>query len=125
MLNKAEILEAQDLPREEVQIPEWKGSVYVQTMTADAKDTFEGTLLEGGKATIAGIRAKLAVATVVDEAGNCLFGLADVEALGKKSGKALDRIFTVAQRLNAISDADLKEMEKNSSSGPGAASPSA
>jgi hypothetical protein len=59
------------------------------------------------------VRAYLAVLTVVDEAGNNLFSFKDVEALGRKSAAALDRIFETAQRLNSLNAADIETLEKN------------
>ena len=36
------------------------------------------------------------------------------ESLGRKSAKALERVFDVAQRLNGMGADDIKEMAKNS-----------
>jgi hypothetical protein len=41
-----------------------------------------------------------------------------VEALGKKSAAALNRVFEVAQRLSGITDDDVEELAKNSVGGP-------
>ena len=34
--------------------------------------------------------------------------------MGKKGAKALDRVFSVAQKINGISDGDVEELAKNS-----------
>ncbi len=66
-----------------------------------------------GKVNAENIRARLVALTTIDEAGNRLFDDGDVEALGAKSAAALARVFTVAQRLNALSGSDVEELEKN------------
>jgi hypothetical protein len=40
--------------------------------------------------------------TLCDATGNRLFEDAEITALGRKSARALDRVFAVAQRLNGI-----------------------
>ena len=41
-------------------------------------------------------------------------GAGEAEALGEKSAAALDLLFTVAQRLNALTNADVDELGKAS-----------
>jgi hypothetical protein len=60
-----------------------------------------------------------------DENGERLFQEEDTFPLGGKSAAALDRIFTVAQRLNGLRDEDVQELAKNSYAGQSDASPSA
>jgi len=48
------------------------------------------------------------------ETNKQLFTVADIDALGQKSAKALDRIFEIAQRLSKIGANDVEEMAKNS-----------
>ena len=117
MLNKDSILQASDLVTEEVPVPEWGGSVYIRTMSGAERDSFEQSIIEGktkgGNANMVNVRGKLAVRVLCDEQGDRIFLDVDAEALGKKSGKALDRIFEVAQRLCGIGDKDIKELEGN------------
>lgn len=113
-LTKKQILSADDLPREKVDVPEWAGYVWVRTMTGAERDTFEQTLLEGKKINLKNVRAKLAVLTVVDDAGKRVFDETDMAQLGAKSAAALDRIYAVAQRLNGLTATDAEELAKNS-----------
>jgi hypothetical protein len=53
---------------------------------------------------------------MIDESGKRLFPDADVRELGKKSASALQRVFEVAQRLSGLSNADVEELTKNSTS---------
>lgn len=115
-LTKQEILGASDMKTEVVAVPEWGGDVLVGTMTGAAKDAYECSLLDfkDGQANqnLENLRAKLIAATLVDENGNNLFTDKDVKALGKKSAAALDRVFEVAQRLNAVTQQDIEELAK-------------
>ena len=109
-LTKEQILAADDLPKEEVQVPEWGGSVYVRTLGGFERDLLEA---EYSAHKHKNLRAKLAALTICDEQGNSLFSITEVEQLGRKSAKALDRIFTVASRLNGLSAQDVEDLEKN------------
>lgn len=118
MLSKEEILNANDIVIEEVQVPEWGGSVFVRSLSGTDRDAFEQSVVEGKKMNLANIRARLCAKTICDADGERLFTDADVTALGRKSAKALNTVFEVAQGLNGLSTDDVKELEKNSGGGP-------
>lgn len=123
MLTKDQILDAKDLQTEVVEVPEWGGSVKIRGMTGVERDAFEESLLRGkGKNTrvnMQNIRAKLVAHSVVNGDGERMFSNADVQALGKKSAAALDRIFDVAQELSGITKADVEELAANLADGQG------
>ena len=81
-------------------------------MTGTERDAFEETIFKGGGSNI-GTRARLAALTIIDEKGQRLFTDEDVQVLGEKSASALDRVYTVAIRLNGFTDQDVKDLEKN------------
>ena len=120
LLTRDAILQAQDLPTEQVHVPQWGGDVLVRALTGAERDRFEQSIVEQrGKNTrmnLQNIRAKLVALTVVDEQGNRIFKDEDVKWLGNKSAAALDRIFEVAQRLSGLRDEDVEELAKNSES---------
>ena len=120
MLTKEQILQAQDLPRETVPVPEWGGDVLVRTMTGAERDSWEAETVQEQAVNRINLRARLCARCIVDEQGGRLFTDKDAEALGAKSAAALDRVFTVAARLNALSKADTEELEKNSVAGQNA-----
>ena len=101
LLNKENILAANDLPLECLTIPEWGGDVMVRTMTGADRDAFEASLM-GKEGRMENVRARLVSLTLCDANGVRLFTDAEVAALGNKSAKALDRVFTIAQRINGI-----------------------
>lgn len=117
-LDKAAILGVRDIVTEDVWVPEWDAWVKVKVMTASERDHFEAsTVTREGKQTtlnMQGIRARLCVLCLVDEAGNRMFSDEDEYALGTKSGAALDRIFAAAQRVNGLRDEDVEALAKNS-----------
>lgn len=115
ILSKEAILAADDLPREVVHVPEWGGDVYVRTMSGTDRDAFETSLIArsdagSGADAVAGagstrmdnVRARLVALTLCDADGVRLFDDADIVALGRKSARALDRVFAAGQRLNGI-----------------------
>lgn len=120
-LTREDILSADDLVTVPVEVPEWGGVVYVRTMTGAERDEFEAGLVEiksqgkEVKSTIntQNVRARLIAVTIVDDSGERIFSAEDVEKLGQKSAAAVDRVFTVAQELNGLTEDDVKELEGN------------
>lgn len=126
LLTKAAIFKVDDIKSERVAVPEWGGEVIVRGLTGLERDQFEQSIMgQKGKIDIANTRARLAVASVIDEDGKRLFEDMDVRALGGKSAAALDRVVTVAMRLSGISGGDLEELAGNSEATTSGGSPSA
>lgn len=119
-LSKSDILNQDDLKTEDIQVPEWGDAwVRVRTLQANERDHFEAsTVIRDGKKTrpnLENIRARLVLLCLVDpDTGERLFQEEDTFPLGGKSAAALDRIFTVCQRLNGLRDEDVDELAKNS-----------
>ncbi|MBN50028.1 MAG: hypothetical protein CMN85_10840 [Spongiibacteraceae bacterium] len=109
VLSRSEILEAQDMSNRLIEVPEWGGSVYVGMMRGHERDAFELAMAGGAK----NIRAKLVADVCQDSEGKRLFTDADVELLGEKSAKALQRVYNVAVRMNGFTDRDIDTLEKN------------
>lgn len=113
-LTRDQILAAQDLRLEKIQVPEWGGEVLIRSMTSRERDAFEAHFAEHpGSARYENIRARLAATCVCDEASNPIFTEDDIQALGAKSAAALSRIFNRAAELNHFTGKDIKELEKN------------
>lgn len=112
MLNRDAILAANDRRTAVVDVPEWGGSVTIAELSGKDRDAFEAAFMDESKRFV-NLRARMVAISVVDEQGNRMFKDEDVEALGKKSGKALDRVFSAVQKLNALSDADIEEIQGN------------
>lgn len=135
------ILACTALRTERVEIPEWGGFVMVRELTGDERDHYESELAKAfrdGRALQP--RALLCAMSVVGETGERLFTHeTHVARLGKKSGRALDRIADVAERLSGIGkgaeaaqgnsagargDAPSSESPSPSDAGPATSSPS-
>ena len=120
MLTREEIFQKKDIQTETVNIPQWGGDVLVRGLTGKERDDFEQSIIvtKGKKEQVdrSNARAKLCALSCVDEEGNLLFKSNDIEALGKKSAGALDKIYEVASRLSGLSDTDMDDLVGNSES---------
>lgn len=122
------------LPFEDVSVPEWGGLVRVSMMTAVDRDAWEESCVktERGKdgsekrsANLSNVRARLVAKCVIDpETGARMFTDAEADALGKQSSKVISILFDVAQRINALTDSDVKELQGKSEAAPEGSSPS-
>lgn len=128
LLTKQEILNAQDRKTEDVDVPEWGGTLRLRCLSGAERDAFEASLTKGEgknrKLDLVNVRARLVALSAVDESGGRLFDDNEVALLGAKSAAALDRAYAVAQRLSGLTDKDVEQLEKNSAAGSAGASPS-
>jgi hypothetical protein len=119
-LSADDILNADDLQREPVDVPEWGGTVLVQGMNGTDRDRFEASLMNESMSAVAKdkaldkYRARLAAFCLVDANGKRLFRSdAEVKRLGEKSAQALTRVVEVASRLSGLTDDDVEELTGN------------
>ena len=117
-LTRDAILTVVDVYFEDVEVPEWGGTVRVKALTGRERDALEASMIEGkgknARVNLNNLRAKLVGRATVDEDGMPIFSDADVAALGAKSAAALTRVYEVAQRLSGITQEDVDELTKNS-----------
>jgi hypothetical protein len=109
-LTREQILAADDLTRERVDVPEWGGPVFVRLMSA-AEHARLGLAFDSIPKEK--VREHVVALTLCDDAGNPLFTPDDVEALGRKSKDAIERVFAAAQRLNKLGAADVEAAAGN------------
>ena len=114
MLNKKAIFECDDIQSKEVSVPEWGGNVMVYGLTAGEKDMFETSLVNDKKVDLKDATAKLCVLCIRDGNGDRIFTDIDIEKLSGKSGKALKRVYEVAESLSGLARGDVEEIVKNS-----------
>lgn len=117
----AQILAIDDIVFEEVSVPEWKLRVLVRGMTGSERDAFEQTIMHGRgrdrEFNLVNARARFVSRCIVHpETHKRLFTPQQVDALGRKSSAALQRIYEVAMRLSALTETDIEDMGKNSDS---------
>ena len=127
-LTAADILGADDIRKERVEVPEWIGHVWVRGMTGIERSHYQQIILDSGivdesgnrKLNLVGTDIFLAACCMVDESGGRLFTDEQVDALGSKSSQALARVTAVAQRLSAITQDEVGELEGNLEGTPSA-----
>jgi len=116
-LGREAILELDDLVVESVYVKEWNTNVLVRTLSSVEKDAWEASQVQGhgknARAKLDNIRASLCVRCIVDENGDRMFGDHEAGALGKKSAKAVCRVFDVATELNGVSEKDVEDIAGN------------
>jgi hypothetical protein len=122
LLNREAILSAQDRKFEEVEVPEWGGTVRVATIPAADQDRWVAKFSANGEADQAMFRAGYVALCCVDGEGARIFKDEDTRALGSKSASAIRRVFDVAAKLNGLTEG--AELEKNFDAGPSAGSSS-
>jgi len=120
VLTAGQILGADDLPRKEVDVPEWGGTVYVRTMTGAEQVAWSDRATANGDTKVSqdDIIADLLVSVLVDQNGNQILSKGDAPKLKDKSAAVLIRLSQIAMKHNTITDDDIKEMEKNLEAAP-------
>jgi hypothetical protein len=116
ILNKQQIIDANDLPRETVSVPEWGGDVIVQGLSAAQAEA----LVKATKDDSQAFAINMLALSLVDESGVPLFDIDSVVALKAKNTNVLTRLVKVCTRINEF---DAGEAEKNAA--PDAAETSA
>ena len=123
LMSRADILGAQDIGYEDIDlsdIPGW-GVVRIKDLTGAERDQLEGSLVKevrtrkGVKREMRfdNVRAAFCAACICDEGLQPIFFTDDVLTLGKKSAKALDRIFGRVQARNGLTDEDVDTLIEN------------
>ncbi len=107
---------------EEIEVPEWGGSVFIRpvTLAEQAKLADLGTKFE--KAAVVdrmkNITLRLVQWAVSDSEGLPLFDARDLEALMTKSASAFLRLQDAILKLSGLTEESRNELEKNLQSAP-------
>jgi hypothetical protein len=100
-----------------VTVPEWgpKAAVCLREMSGAERDAFEASVaaLKSEGQALVNFRARLLAATICDAERRLIFEPGDIAELGKKSARAIGRLFDVAARLSGITGKDVEEAEGN------------
>ena len=111
---REKILQAKDLQEQLVDIPEWGVKVLVKGLTGAQRARLASATGPGGKPDFEKIYLETVILATYDpETGERIFSPSDRDALGEKSGAALDHIAQVALRLSGMAPEALAEAEKN------------
>lgn len=120
VLNRDQIFAAEDVKTEIVSVPEWGGDLRIQMLTGVQRDEWDSQFEADAEGNIdrkcyRNIRARLVAMCAVDEEGNQIFGPGDAEKLGKKSAKALNRVYRACRELSGM---NVEAVAKNSEETP-------
>lgn len=114
LLTRDQIINAEDVHTEDVEVPEWGGAVRVRGLTGRERDEWEASIAvqRGGRMVpdLANMRAKLVVKCCLDDEGKRIFTDMDFNMLGDKSGAAISRVYEVAARLSGLTEQQVEEM---------------
>ncbi|MET9396279.1 hypothetical protein [Kitasatospora sp. NPDC002965] len=129
LLSKAQIKQASDIKVEDVDVPEWGGTVRVRGLTGAERESWEQAQMVAGpngtrvqRPGLTDQRARLLVRCVVDEAGELMFDESDIKDLNAKASAALDRLVDVARRLSRLGANAAEEARGNSGAAPSGSS---
>lgn len=122
-LSRDEILGLDDLPVEDLWVPEWNTWIRIRAMDALTAQRYADLLSDGAEDSV---YVKMATFSAVDEQGELLFTTADLEALGRKNFAAVKRVAQAGMRLSGIGkvqqEAAVEAAEANFTGDPGGGS---
>lgn len=111
ILSKQAILSADDFKFADVSCPEWGGDIRVRGLTA-ADQAFIAKLSNQEKTEL--LTLNVFVRGVVDENGERIFSLSDMDDLKKKSYAVVERVAKKIVELTSPGDADaIESLKKN------------
>lgn len=115
MALKDKIKKADDIQSETVEVPEWGVTVDVRTISgARRAEIFAGSTTEDGTVQPGDAYVRLVIAAAYDpETNEPVFDEGDIDWLGKKSSKALERITEVAARLAGLGKEALEQAKQD------------
>ncbi len=123
-----QILALDDLGYEDVLVPEWGDiMVRVRELTGSERGLFEKSIskvssnpdgTQSVELEAQNLRVQLCALTMVDSDGKRLFADHEVAKLGRKSAKALQRIFDVSAKLSGIADTSVEDAVGESEAAP-------
>lgn len=129
LLSREQIIGADDRKTQDVEVPEWGGTVRVRALSGAERDSYEAGIVQlradGTKqVNLKNLRGRLVSLSCVDEDGNRIFTDEDATALGDRSASALERVFDVARKLSGLSEDDVEELAEGFGGAPSGGSTS-
>ena len=122
--SRDQILNFEDLSHEDLVVPEWGGmTVRIRELTGAERGAFYASVSNFSASTSGGttvdvdpqrFQVALCAMTMVDGDGARLFDDNEVEMLGRKSARALQRIYDASSRLSALTVESMDEAVEKS-----------
>lgn len=116
LLTKDDIISADDFEIRIVEVPEWKGTVRLKSLSGKEYESYVSTVQQRSKnekVDVKNLRALLLSMCLVDFDNNPTFTANDLEALTSKNTKVLDMLFQIVQEMNAMEKDVEEELRKN------------
>ena len=121
-LSREAILAADDLPVEEVDVPEWGGTVRLRTPDAHTWAQMNERLRDAGTVDV---RLIALASILVDEHYQPMFSLDEISELAKKNFQVIRRLSDIAFRLTRGTRTEIEALKENFAAPQDGASPSA
>ncbi len=110
LTNAEEIISSEDFRYQDVEVPEWGGTVRIRSLSAKQRDTLARKIKADGESEASEM---MVVMCVVDEAGRRIFEFKDIERLKGKSTVPIARIVRALGELTGGTGKPTKEFEEN------------
>lgn len=121
-LTPQQILEQQTVVFEELDVPEWHGSVRIKMLSAKERDEYEASMVDykngNARPNMVNARARLVQLACINEDGTRMFTRGDIKVLGDLPAAGLQRVFNKVNEMSAITDKDLEEMTEGFDDSP-------
>jgi len=121
-LDRKSILAADDVRKEKIAVPEWKGDVFLRVLTGTDRDRFEESYADQ---KMKAFRIRFLLLALCDEDGERLFSDDEADVLGKKSSVVINRLFEAGWKLNAFTQEAVDALGEDSPLGQSDVSTSA
>lgn len=112
-LSRESILSAPDVKVEDLEVPEWGGTIMVREMTTAEVENYSMSLANNDGSMnhrkLGGMRAKIVSWCVIDEEGEPVFKSSDVEALQRKSNRVVSLVFDKVLEMSGLLDDEEEE----------------
>ena len=91
----------------------WGEPAFIRVMSGTERDAWESQVVKDGKVDREMFRAKVLVKSLADETGARIFTDEDIAALSALDCRELDRLYTIASKVNGLSKEDEDQLVKN------------
>lgn len=114
-LTREQILAADDLRVDVVDVPQWGGEVRLREMNGVVRDELNAEIVAcGGQVSLVKFRQLVVALSVVDDAGELIFGLAGFDTVRAKHPGIIDLLAERAIVLNGLGDKAVDDAKKPS-----------
>lgn len=120
ILSRSQIDAVGDLAPQEVEVPQWGGSVLLRMLSGSERGAIEAAVSQAktdGK-SVKNLRVRLVALGLVDERGERLYRDDELDRLGARSAAVLERLCDLVMAGSGLKKDAVEEEEKNSESDP-------